>query len=99
MTRSFSASSSRPNASACSGVMVTVLPPTVLLIVLGRVATVISNSFRLEGDVDVADGDGHADLHVLLLGTRHRSGDEVANHAVGLATGTAVADAHSASAL
>ena len=26
---SFNASSSRPNASACSGVMVTVLPPTV----------------------------------------------------------------------
>ena len=50
-------------------------------------------------DVDVADGHGHADLHVLRVDARDRAGDEVAHRAAGLATGAAVADAHPASAL
>ena len=53
----------------------------------------------LEGQLDVADGNGHADLHVLLVGRRDGSGDAVLDRAAGLATGAGVADAHPASAL
>src|SRR6187200_3525097 len=52
----------------------------------------------LQRDVDVADGCGHADLHVLVVGGGNRSGDQVLHHAAGLAAGAAVADAHAASA-
>src|ERR1700722_6049576 len=99
ITRCFSASSSRPNASACSGVIVTVLPPTVFEMDFGgaKVVTVMSNSFRLQREVDVADGDGHADLHVLLLSARHHAGGQVFHHTAGLAAGAAVTDAHPAS--
>ena len=50
----------------------TVLPATVFEMVLGAglevVMTVMSIPFVSECDVDVADGDGHADLHVLRFG-------------------------------
>ena len=36
------------------------------LLLRREVVTVMSISFRLERDVDVTDGGGHADLHVLL---------------------------------
>src|SRR5262245_25104100 len=102
MTRSFSVSSSRPNASACSGVIVMALPATVFWIVLGpaAVVTAMTSPFRsasgCERDVAVAYGDGHTDLHVLLFGARHRPGDDVFHRAAGLAAGAAVADAHPA---
>src|SRR6201993_2745288 len=72
MTRSLMVSSSRPKASACSGVRV----------ILG---CVMNFSFALEGDVDVADWDGHTDLHVLVGRGRHRAGGQGAHDTPGFA--------------
>src|SRR5215208_7014053 len=104
MTRSLSASSSRPNASACSGVIVMVLPATVFEMDFcgAKVVTVMTCplwSFSIsQREVDVTDGDGHADLHVFLVTARHHAGGQVFHHAACLAAGAAVADAHAASA-
>src|ERR1700691_3442981 len=83
------ASSSRPNASACSGVRSVlgcdmVEPPGVL---------------GLKGNVDVADGDGHTNLHVLVGRGRHRTSGQVAHDTAGFATCAGMADTHPASTL
>src|SRR6476619_784006 len=64
-----------------------------------EVVTVMSIPFVSECDVDVADGSGDADLHVLRFGVRHRARDQVLHHTAGLAAGAAVADTHSTSAI
>src|ERR1700722_7643268 len=83
------ASSSAPNASACSEVR----------LILGCDMVGASKSLAgLKGDVDVADGNGHTDLHVLVGCCRHRTGGQVAHYTAGLAACAGVADAHPASA-
>src|ERR1700727_980293 len=83
------ASSSPPNASACSEVR----------LILGCDMIGASKSLAgLKGDVDVTDGNGHTDLHVLVGCCRHRTGGQVAHDTAGLAACAGVADAHPASA-
>ena len=52
----------------------------------------------LKGNVDVADGNGHTDLHVRVGCCRHRTGGQVAHDTAGLAACAGMADAHPASA-
>src|ERR1700722_4521431 len=89
LPRCLMASSSAPNASACSGVIV----------ILG--CDMIGASWSvmgLKGNVDVTDGNGHANLHVLVGCCRHRTGGQVSHDTAGLAACAGVADAHPASA-
>src|SRR3984885_10092669 len=90
ITRSLMASSSAPNASACSEVR----------LILGCDMIGASKSLAgLQRDVDIADGNGHADLHVLAGCCRHRTGGQIAHYTAGLAACAGVADAHPASAV
>src|SRR4051812_29835384 len=104
MTPFLIAADSRPDDSASSGGIVVVRPATVFWSGFGAgvVMSVMTSPFWCvsvsEGDIDVADGDGRTDLHVFLLGARHRLSDEVFHRAARLAAGAAVADAHPASA-
>src|ERR1700761_1365991 len=82
------ASSSRPNASACSRVRAIVL-----------LDISFSPRSSLESNFDIADRDGHADLHVFVRAGRDRAGGQVSYGAGGLAPGAGVTDAHPASVL
>src|SRR6202012_1430235 len=79
--------SSAPNASACSGVRVIFA------------CVIVKSPVSLESDIDIADGNGHADLHVLVGCCRHRTGAQVAHDSAGLAACAGMADAHPASAV
>src|ERR1700723_941021 len=83
------ASSSAPNASACSEVR----------LILGCDMIGASKSLAgLKGDVDVTDGNGHTDLHVLVGCCRHRAGGQVAHDTAGLAACAGGPDPHPTSA-
>src|ERR1700752_2595439 len=88
MTRWRRASSSAPSTSNCSSVRVIL-----------SVGMSCGGSSLSEGELDVAERGGDADLHVLLVGGRYGAGDQVAHGAAGLAARARVADAHPASVL
>src|SRR4051795_9973612 len=85
-TRARIASSSSPKASSWSGVSVGAEAD--------MVSPVVARGSEVEGDV--ADRDGHADAHHVVVGRRDLAGQDVAHGSGGLAAAARVADAHAA---